>query len=226
MEEGRSERMRYGAMLLGCVALMGGLVGACGDDDDGGGGGSGGSSSDSGETGSHRGREGHRPRVDGGREGRGHLLHRQGHLRRAEGVRQALQRAEPGQRAHREARRVPGRRADEQRNAVRPAPGGEVRASATSSTSDVVWTAEFASQKLALRHDAVRRVAKAEFIPATLDTVNYDGKTWARPEQSDAGFLYYRTDQVDSVAGRRGRRSTTSRRRTTASSTRAPPTRA
>jgi multiple sugar transport system substrate-binding protein len=39
---------------------------------------------------------------------------------------------------------------------------------------------------------------KDEFIPATFDTVNYDGKTWGVPKQSDAAFLYYRTDQVDS----------------------------
>ena len=40
---------------------------------------------------------------------------------------------------------------------------------------------------------------KAEFIPATFDTVTYDGKTWGVPKQSDAAFLYYRTDQVDDV---------------------------
>ena len=37
---------------------------------------------------------------------------------------------------------------------------------------------------------------KDEIIPATLDTVTYDGKIWGMPQQTDAAFLYYRTDQV------------------------------
>ena len=37
---------------------------------------------------------------------------------------------------------------------------------------------------------------KDEFIPATLETITYDGKIWGVPRTSDAGFLYYRTDQV------------------------------
>jgi multiple sugar transport system substrate-binding protein len=36
-------------------------------------------------------------------------------------------------------------------------------------------------------------------IPATLDTVTYDKKIWGMPQQTDAAFLYYRTDQVDAV---------------------------
>jgi len=44
-------RNRHVAIWLGCVALMGGLVGACGDDDDNGGGGGGGTE----ETGSTEG---------------------------------------------------------------------------------------------------------------------------------------------------------------------------
>ena len=42
---------------------------------------------------------------------------------------------------------------------------------------------------------------KSEFIPATYDTITYDDKTWGVPKQSDAAFMYYRTDQVDSVPG-------------------------
>ena len=38
-----------------------------------------------------------------------------------------------------------------------------------------------------------------EFIPSTLETVKFDGKYWGLPKQTDAGFLYYRTDQVDEV---------------------------
>ena len=40
---------------------------------------------------------------------------------------------------------------------------------------------------------------KDELIEATLETVTYDGKNWGMPQQTDAAFLYYRTDQVDEV---------------------------
>ena len=138
-----------------------------------------------------------RPGVDGRRQGRGHLLHRQGHLGRPEGVREAVQRAELEQGPLGQAARVPGvrRRAAQP---VRPAPGGQVRRVRhllrRRGLDGGVRVAE-----VALRPDAVRRERKAEFIPATFDTATYDGKTWAVPKQSDAGFLYYRTDQVDSV---------------------------
>ena len=52
---------------------------------------------------------------------------------------------------------------------------------------------------------ALRRVAtyvesrKDEFIPATFETVTYDGKFFGVPKQTDAAFLYYRTDQVEEV---------------------------
>ena len=65
--------------------------------------------------------------------------------------------------------------------------------------SDVVWTAEFASQNWLYDVTPYAEKRKSEFIPATFDTVNYDGKTWGVPKQSDAGFLYYNTEQVDSV---------------------------
>jgi multiple sugar transport system substrate-binding protein len=65
---------------------------------------------------------------------------------------------------------------------------------------DVTWTAEFATQKWLLdMTDYVKR-RKGEFIPATLATVRFDGeKDWAVPKQADAGFLYYRSDQLDSI---------------------------
>jgi multiple sugar transport system substrate-binding protein len=65
--------------------------------------------------------------------------------------------------------------------------------------SDVVWTAEFASQKWLYDMTPYTDKRKSEFIPATYDTITYDNKTWGVPKQSDAAFLYYRTDQVDSV---------------------------
>jgi multiple sugar transport system substrate-binding protein len=63
--------------------------------------------------------------------------------------------------------------------------------------SDVIWTAEFASQKWLYDMTPYVESKKAELIPATLETVTFDGKMWGVPQQTDAAFLYYRTDQVD-----------------------------
>ncbi|MCW2923531.1 MAG: transporter substrate-binding protein [Thermoleophilia bacterium] len=61
---------------------------------------------------------------------------------------------------------------------------------------DVVWTAEFAAQGwLADASDIVDK-RKDEFIPSTLDTARYDDKYFAVPFNSNAGFIYYRTDQA------------------------------
>jgi multiple sugar transport system substrate-binding protein len=65
--------------------------------------------------------------------------------------------------------------------------------------ADVIWTAEFASQKWIYDMSPYVESRKADLIPATLDTATYDGKVWAMPQQTDAAFLYYRTDQVDEV---------------------------
>jgi multiple sugar transport system substrate-binding protein len=37
---------------------------------------------------------------------------------------------------------------------------------------------------------------KDEFIPSTLETISFEDKYWGVPQQTDAAFLYYRTDQV------------------------------
>jgi multiple sugar transport system substrate-binding protein len=65
--------------------------------------------------------------------------------------------------------------------------------------ADVIWTAEFASQKWIFDMSPYVESRKGDLIPATLDTVTYDGKIWGMPQQTDAAFLYYRTDQVDQV---------------------------
>jgi len=62
--------------------------------------------------------------------------------------------------------------------------------------ADVIWTAEFASQKWVYDMTPYVESRKADLIPATLDTATYDGKVWAMPQQTDSAFLYYRTDQV------------------------------
>ena len=64
--------------------------------------------------------------------------------------------------------------------------------------SDVVWTAEFATQKWLMDLSPYMEGRESEFIPSTLETARYDGKLWGAPETSNAGFLYYRTDAIDS----------------------------
>jgi multiple sugar transport system substrate-binding protein len=64
---------------------------------------------------------------------------------------------------------------------------------------DVVWTAEFAQQKWLYDMTPYVESRKDEFIPSTLESVTYDGKIWGVPKVTDAGLLYYRTDQVDAV---------------------------
>jgi multiple sugar transport system substrate-binding protein len=65
--------------------------------------------------------------------------------------------------------------------------------------SDVVWTAEFASQGWLLDMTPYVDSRKDEFIPSTLSSVEYEGKTWGVPRVSDAGLLYYNTDEVKKV---------------------------
>ena len=63
-------------------------------------------------------------------------------------------------------------------------------------SSDVIWTAEFASQKWLYDLTPYMQAKKAEYIQAPIETATYDGKIWGAPESSDAGLLYYRTDKI------------------------------
>ena len=62
-------------------------------------------------------------------------------------------------------------------------------------SSDVIWTAEFASQKWLYDLTPYVNAQKSKYIGAPLETVHYGGKYWGVPETSDAAFLYYRTDK-------------------------------
>jgi multiple sugar transport system substrate-binding protein len=61
---------------------------------------------------------------------------------------------------------------------------------------DVIWTAEFAAQGWLQDVSDVVSERESDFIPSTLETARYEGKTWAVPYHTNAGFLYFRTDQV------------------------------
>jgi multiple sugar transport system substrate-binding protein len=65
--------------------------------------------------------------------------------------------------------------------------------------ADVIWTAEFASQQWIYDMTPYVESRKGDLIEATLESVTYEDKYWAMPQQTDAAFLYYRTDQVDAV---------------------------
>ena len=62
-------------------------------------------------------------------------------------------------------------------------------------SSDVIWTAEFASQKWLYDLTPYVNAQKSKYIAAPLETVHYGGSYWGVPETSDAAFIYYRTDK-------------------------------
>ncbi len=62
-------------------------------------------------------------------------------------------------------------------------------------SSDVIWTAEFASQKWLYDLTPYVEAQKSKYIGAPLETVHYADKYWGVPETSDAAFIYYRTDK-------------------------------
>jgi multiple sugar transport system substrate-binding protein len=62
---------------------------------------------------------------------------------------------------------------------------------------DVIWTAEFAAQEWLQDTSQIIEPRQDDFIPSTLETAQYEDKYWAVPYHTNAGFLYYRTDQVE-----------------------------
>jgi multiple sugar transport system substrate-binding protein len=66
-------------------------------------------------------------------------------------------------------------------------------------SSDVIWTAEFASQKWIYDMSKVIASRKSEFIGAPLETVHFENKYFGVPETTDAGFLYYNDSKIKSA---------------------------
>jgi multiple sugar transport system substrate-binding protein len=62
---------------------------------------------------------------------------------------------------------------------------------------DVIWTAEYAAQGWLLDVSDFISQNGDKFIESTVDTTEYEGKNYAVPFNSNAGFIYYRTDEVD-----------------------------
>jgi multiple sugar transport system substrate-binding protein len=61
---------------------------------------------------------------------------------------------------------------------------------------DVIWTAEYAASGWLYDLTPVVDEHESEFIPSIMDTVEYEGKKWALPFNTNSGFLFYRTDEV------------------------------
>ncbi len=63
--------------------------------------------------------------------------------------------------------------------------------------TDVIWTAEYAAQGWLLDVSDFISDSGDQFIESTVATTEYEGKNWAVPFNSNAGFIYYRSDEVD-----------------------------
>ncbi|MFJ6077683.1 ABC transporter substrate-binding protein [Pseudarthrobacter sp. NPDC092419] len=62
--------------------------------------------------------------------------------------------------------------------------------------TDVIWTAEFASQGWLLDQTELMDGIKDRLIPSTTESAKYDGKYWATPFYTNAGLIYYQKDKV------------------------------
>jgi multiple sugar transport system substrate-binding protein len=63
--------------------------------------------------------------------------------------------------------------------------------------TDVIWTAEYAAQNWLLDVSDFISENGDKFIKSTVDTTEYEGKNYAVPFNSNAGFIYYRSNEVD-----------------------------
>jgi multiple sugar transport system substrate-binding protein len=64
---------------------------------------------------------------------------------------------------------------------------------------DVIWTAEYAAQGWLFDVSDFISQNGDKFIESTVDTTEYEGKNYAVPFNSNAGFIYYRSDEVDTA---------------------------
>lgn len=62
---------------------------------------------------------------------------------------------------------------------------------------DVIWTGEFAVNDWIVGLEDRRGEVEGTVLDSALSTAVFDGEMWAVPFNTNAGFLYYRTDLVD-----------------------------
>jgi multiple sugar transport system substrate-binding protein len=182
---------RQVAVWLGCAALMGGVVAGCGDDDsDTGGGSSGGAT----ETGSTEGSKAIDPKSMEGAKGEVVMCQGKDTPGDAKASIAGFNAKFESQGLSAKLVEFPAD-AGQQRNQFvqrQEAKSGECDVF----SSDVIWTAEFAAQGWLYDMSPYIQSREGDFIPATLESVTYDGKVWGAPDTSDAALLYYHTDDV------------------------------
>jgi multiple sugar transport system substrate-binding protein len=61
----------------------------------------------------------------------------------------------------------------------------------------VIWTGEYSTNGWVESLEDVRGEIEDATIPGAVESAIWDGELWAAPYNSNAGFLYYRTDLVD-----------------------------
>lgn len=64
--------------------------------------------------------------------------------------------------------------------------------------TDVIWTGEYSENGWLESLEDVRDQIEPASIPGAFESATWGGELWAAPYNSNAGFLYYRTDLVDS----------------------------
>jgi multiple sugar transport system substrate-binding protein len=62
---------------------------------------------------------------------------------------------------------------------------------------DVIWTGEYAENGWVESLEDVRAEIEEASLPGPFESATWGGELWAAPYNSNAGFLYYRTDLVD-----------------------------
>jgi multiple sugar transport system substrate-binding protein len=62
---------------------------------------------------------------------------------------------------------------------------------------DVIWTGEYSTNGWLESLEDIRADIEAVSIPGAFESGTWGGELWAAPYNSNAGFLYYRTDLVD-----------------------------
>jgi multiple sugar transport system substrate-binding protein len=62
---------------------------------------------------------------------------------------------------------------------------------------DVIWTGEYAENEWLLSLEEHRDQVEEAALPGPFDSAIFEGELWGVPHNSNAGFLYYRSDLVD-----------------------------
>ncbi|WP_432477870.1 ABC transporter substrate-binding protein [Nocardioides sp. GXQ0305] len=62
---------------------------------------------------------------------------------------------------------------------------------------DVIWTGEYSTNGWVENLEDIRGDIEEVTLPAAVESASWDGQLWAAPFNTNAGFLYYRTDLVD-----------------------------